>query len=359
MTITVIHCWSAPRSRSTALLYSFQSRSDCLHCLDEPLYRDWLLDNPDEYRPYRDLMLNGENGGSDDGDGDGDGDNDGDDGRWTDEAKGLDDRLSSHITTAVNDNDNDNDSDSVVFIKHMAKHAPHFNFKTNSQKSKSKSSNINMNMSPTNDTHVNNNVNVRHVHMMLIRDPISFLKSWHHSSTAKVHNSSASIMEVGITPLLDIYGRVVESSNHNDNNSDTDGDVTDDGNINNNNNNSDVMAVVDAEELARDPATTLKHLCQTLKIGYRDEMLSWDQGPKECDGPWANWWYANVHQSTGWNVNVNESKSEGTVGGGSCYKTVSPELMPALRASLPVYDYLVRMTLKYKNRIVMLPGKVS
>ena len=310
-------------------------------------------------------MLNGDGGESgDDGDG-----------RWREEAKGLDDRLSSHITTAVNDNDNDSDSnsDSVVFIKHMAKHAPHFNFKTNSQisRSKSKSSNINVkinvnininininrnrNVSPINDNDTPNSdsvsINVRHVHMMLIRDPISILKSWHHSSTAKVHNSSASIMEVGITPLLDIYGRVVESSNHNDNN-DKYGTI---GNIGNDGNNGDGMAVVDAEELARDPATTLKHLCQTLQIDYTDEMLSWDQGPKECDGPWANWWYANVHQSTGWNVNVNVNNSKnnsGMAGGGSCYKTVSPELMPALRASLPVYDYLVRMTLKYKNRVV-------
>ena len=26
--VTVIHCWSAPRSRSTALLYSFEARNN-------------------------------------------------------------------------------------------------------------------------------------------------------------------------------------------------------------------------------------------------------------------------------------------------------------------------------------------
>jgi len=32
--ITVIHCWSAPRSRSTALLYSFEARGDDCVAID-------------------------------------------------------------------------------------------------------------------------------------------------------------------------------------------------------------------------------------------------------------------------------------------------------------------------------------
>ena len=36
-TITVVHCWSAPRSRSTAMLYSFESRGADTVALDEPL----------------------------------------------------------------------------------------------------------------------------------------------------------------------------------------------------------------------------------------------------------------------------------------------------------------------------------
>ena len=38
----IIHCWSAPRSRSTALLYSFEARGSSTIALDEPLYRRWL-----------------------------------------------------------------------------------------------------------------------------------------------------------------------------------------------------------------------------------------------------------------------------------------------------------------------------
>jgi protein-lysine N-methyltransferase EEF2KMT len=37
--ITVVHCWSAPRSRSTAFLYSWEARGDDCVAMDEPLYR--------------------------------------------------------------------------------------------------------------------------------------------------------------------------------------------------------------------------------------------------------------------------------------------------------------------------------
>ena len=40
--VTIVHCWSSPRSRSTALLYSFESRGDDTVAIDESLYRRWL-----------------------------------------------------------------------------------------------------------------------------------------------------------------------------------------------------------------------------------------------------------------------------------------------------------------------------
>lgn len=52
----IIHCWSGPRSLSTATMYSFESRPDVL-CLDEPLYASHLKNAPDIYRPYRDELL--------------------------------------------------------------------------------------------------------------------------------------------------------------------------------------------------------------------------------------------------------------------------------------------------------------
>ncbi|CAA2988324.1 branched-chain-amino-acid aminotransferase 1 [Olea europaea subsp. europaea] len=53
--IEVIHSWSAPRSLSTSLMYSFAQRDD-MEVLDEPLYANFLRVTGVE-RPYREELL--------------------------------------------------------------------------------------------------------------------------------------------------------------------------------------------------------------------------------------------------------------------------------------------------------------
>ncbi|KAK2984086.1 hypothetical protein RJ640_028550 [Escallonia rubra] len=53
--IEVIHSWSAPRSLSTSLMYSFAQRDD-IEVLDEPLYANFLRVTGVE-RPYREELL--------------------------------------------------------------------------------------------------------------------------------------------------------------------------------------------------------------------------------------------------------------------------------------------------------------
>ncbi|KAM7277714.1 hypothetical protein ACFE04_004848 [Oxalis oulophora] len=53
--IEVIHSWSAPRSLSTSLMYSFAQRND-IEVLDEPLYANFLKLTGVQ-RPYRDQVL--------------------------------------------------------------------------------------------------------------------------------------------------------------------------------------------------------------------------------------------------------------------------------------------------------------
>ncbi|PKA48606.1 Branched-chain-amino-acid aminotransferase-like protein 2 [Apostasia shenzhenica] len=53
--VKVIHSWSAPRSLSTSLMYSFAQRDD-MDVLDEPLYANFLIITGFE-RPYRDELL--------------------------------------------------------------------------------------------------------------------------------------------------------------------------------------------------------------------------------------------------------------------------------------------------------------
>ena len=57
--------------------------------------------------------------------------------------------------------------------------------------------------------------------------------------------------------------------------------------------------VLDSAEILKDPKLLLTKLCKKLNITYYDEMLSWPAGGIKEDGAWADYWYKNVHNSTG------------------------------------------------------------
>ena len=57
--------------------------------------------------------------------------------------------------------------------------------------------------------------------------------------------------------------------------------------------------VIDADDLLRDPETTLRRLCGALDVPFDPAMLSWPAGPRASDGVWAPHWYAGVEASTG------------------------------------------------------------
>mgnify|MGYP001813910853 CR=1 FL=1 len=56
---------------------------------------------------------------------------------------------------------------------------------------------------------------------------------------------------------------------------------------------------VDGRALRNAPEAILRALCRSLDIRFDPEMLEWPAGPRPEDGPWAEWWYAQVHASTG------------------------------------------------------------
>ncbi len=60
-----------------------------------------------------------------------------------------------------------------------------------------------------------------------------------------------------------------------------------------------VAAVIDGEDVLRDPAGTLRALCEALGIAFDARMLAWPAGRRASDGVWAPHWYDAVERSTG------------------------------------------------------------
>ncbi|KAI2512608.1 Amino-transferase class IV [Fragilaria crotonensis] len=287
-TIVVVHCWSAPRSRSTALLYSFESRENCI-ALDEPLYREWLIARKGRVeRPYLAAMLSGVCVNDEDHDVHPD--------KWLREQLVFEDRLNQAIEKLQEKKTGENPK--VIFCKHMAKHDCVYDF-TKYQDTKM--------------------TNIIHRHVLLIRDPVAVLSSWNQSGD--VHGNTPAIDEVGILPLMTIYSHVVAGSHLPSN----------------------IPVILNSDDLVENPAGTLERLCFELHVDYQQAMLTWKDGPHECDGPWAKLWYESVWKSTGWQPRAYMDTL-------SKYEFLHPSLLPALRASLPAYDFLHRQSHSYKTR---------
>jgi hypothetical protein len=86
--------------------------------------------------------------------------------------------------------------------------------------------------------------------------------------------------------------------------------------------------VVDAADVLRDPAGTLRRLCAALGIPFDEAMLHWPAGPRDTDGVWAPHWYAAVQASTGF-APYRPAPAE-----------VPARLRPLVAAAQPYYDEL-------------------
>ena len=58
-------------------------------------------------------------------------------------------------------------------------------------------------------------------------------------------------------------------------------------------------AVLDSEATLHNPRGVLEKLCERIGIPFDEAMLSWPAGARSEDGIWAEYWYAGVHRSTG------------------------------------------------------------
>jgi len=109
---------------------------------------------------------------------------------------------------------------------------------------------------------------LRHVtHCFLIRDPREMLTSLVR------HLPHPRIEDTGLPQQLEIFEMVRRRSG-------------------------EIPAVIDSRDVLLDPEGMLRGLCGALGVPFDSAMLCWPAGPRETDGVWARYWYAEVERST-------------------------------------------------------------
>ena len=206
--MTNIAMWSGPRNISTAMMYSFGNRSDCV-AWDEPFYAFSLVNHGNDH-PMRDEIIAA---------------NECD---WN----GLVDKC---IGLGVKP---------VFYQKHMTHH-----------------------MLPGYDRSWIHKL----TNAFLIRSPEHVLTSY----TRKW--SDVSLRDIGFLEQAEIFDAVAQKTGA-------------------------PPAVVDADDILKNPKGILTALCATLNIPFDSAMLQWPKGPKAFDGVWASHWYNAVWESTGFSA---------------------------------------------------------
>ncbi len=92
--------------------------------------------------------------------------------------------------------------------------------------------------------------------------------------------------------------------------------------------------VLSAMDVLDAPAVMLGKLCAQLGLAFLPAMLRWPSGPRDSDGVWAPYWYANVWKSTGF------------MPPSAAPTQVPDRLQPLLNACLPIYEKLYACRIK-------------
>lgn len=94
--------------------------------------------------------------------------------------------------------------------------------------------------------------------------------------------------------------------------------------------------VIDSGELLKDPEIMMKKLCRDIPIPYQSSMQSWPAGSRKEDGIWAEYWYHNLHKTTGF-VKTTPKKVD-----------VPESLVPICDEAMCYYDELYKLSIKYE-----------
>jgi len=199
--------WSGPRNISTAMMRSWENRSDC-SVVDEPFYACYLRETGLEH-PCRDEILQAQ---------------------------------SSDRAEVVRQLTESDPGTEVFYQKHMTHHMPE-------------------------DTALQWCEGLRHC--FLIRDPAEVIASY----LQKMPTVSAHA--IGIQRQRELFDEITAITGQ-------------------------VPAVIDSNDVLRNPAGVLRQLCEQLDVPFAEAaMLHWPTGRRASDGVWAHHWYGNVESSTG------------------------------------------------------------
>ncbi|MEZ4874394.1 MAG: sulfotransferase family protein [Flavobacteriaceae bacterium] len=105
------------------------------------------------------------------------------------------------------------------------------------------------------------------------------------------------------------------------------------------NENGESPIVIDSDELMKNPSQYLQKLCALLQIPFSQSMLSWQKGGIPQDGIWAKHWYANVHKTTGFEIQQDKPLE------------IAPHLGPLLAEAMPYYELLQQYIFKTINYV--------
>jgi hypothetical protein len=93
--------------------------------------------------------------------------------------------------------------------------------------------------------------------------------------------------------------------------------------------------VMDSGELLKDPVIMLEKLCSALGINYNVKMQTWPPEARNEDGIWAEYWYHNLHRTTGF-VKSEPKKVE-----------VEEHLKSLCEEAMVYYNRLYELSIKY------------
>ena len=88
--------------------------------------------------------------------------------------------------------------------------------------------------------------------------------------------------------------------------------------------------VLDSKRVLLNPKKVLSQLCEFVDIPFDENMLHWQAAARPEDGVWAEYWYANIHKSTGYLPY--KPKTE----------TFPEHLEPLLKECMPHYNKLLK-----------------